>query len=92
MSKYSSDFKIKVVRFLLDNSLGAGETANHFGLDHATVRNWRSLYQYHGPDGLASRSPTNHTPAFKLSVIERMLQEGWSTRQTSAFFNISVSI
>jgi len=88
MTKYSTDFKLKVVQYHATNSGGSRKTANHFGIDHGTVRKWYDLYTLHGPQGLSKRSRT-YTVKDKLAVLQRMEWENWSTRQTSAYFNIS---
>lgn len=87
MAKYSTDFKVQVAQYHLENGGGWRKTAVHFGLDHGTVRNWCSIYKLHGPEGLSKHSQI-YTVADKLQVLQRMEQENWSTRQTSAYFNI----
>jgi transposase len=87
MSKYSIDFKKKVVQYHIENAGGARKTAVHFGIDHATVRNWYKAYQLHGVLAFSKRSQI-YTVKDKLKVLQRMEAENWSSRQTSAFFNI----
>lgn len=87
MAKYSTDFKIKVARYRLENDCGSRETAIRYNLDHGTVRKWCSLYKIHGPEGLTKHAQT-YSAKYKLQVLERMQHEGWSTREASAYFNI----
>lgn len=87
MAKYSTDFKVQVAQYHFENGGGWRNTAVHFGLDHGTVRNWCSIYQLHGPEGLTKHSQI-YTVEYKLQILRRMEQENWSTRQTSAYFNI----
>jgi transposase len=87
MAKYSTDFKVQVAQYHLENGGGWRKTAVHFGLDHGTVRNWCSIYRLHGPEGLTKHS-RSYSVEDKLRVLQCMEKENWSTRQTSAFFNI----
>ncbi|MER8898353.1 helix-turn-helix domain-containing protein [Mesorhizobium sp. M0320] len=57
------------------------------GVDAATVRKWVALYQAHGDAGLSGKCG-RYDAAFRLSVLERMREEGLSYRQTAALFNI----
>jgi transposase len=88
MSKYSVNFKTKVVHYHMSTPGGARKTAIHFGIDHATVRKWHSAYQLHGPLAFSNHSQT-YTVDDKLNVIRRTNEEHWSSRQASAFFNIA---
>jgi transposase len=87
MSKYSVDFKARVVRYHIHNGGGWRKTGTHFGIHHATLRNWHALYTLHGPLGL-SKHPQIYSAEDKLEVLRRMEKESWSSRQASAFFNI----
>jgi transposase len=87
MSKYSIDFKTTVVQYHIEKGGGARSTAVHFGIDHATVRNWYKAYQLHGVHAFSKRSKP-YTVKDKLKILKRMDEENWSSRQASAFFNI----
>lgn len=87
MAKYSLAFKLRVVRYRARYHAGSGATAEHFGIDHSTVRKWCAAYAEHGEDGLKKRY-RRYSSAFKTEVLQRMAKEGWSVRQTSAVFNI----
>lgn len=87
MSKYSVDFKTRVVQYYIENGGGARSTAVHFGIDQATVRKWYKGYQIHGVLAFSKHSQI-YTLEEKLRVLQRMDKERWSTRETSAFFNI----
>ena len=87
MSKHSEAFKFSVVKFYAKGERGAQEVGRHFGVDHATVRKWAASYEAHGPAGLAKKF-SRYDAAFKLSVLQRMWEDGLSYRQTAALFNI----
>lgn len=87
MSRHSEGVKRSVVaRYLSgdESYAGAGAAA---GIDAATVRKWVAAYQAHGDAGL-SRKHSHYDAEFKLSVLQRMWDDGLSYRQTAALFNI----
>jgi len=87
MSKYSVDFKIRVVRYHIQNGGGWRKTGTHFGIDHSTVRKWHAAYLLHGHAALSKRH-RHYTVEEKLEVLRRMEEENWSSRQACAHFNI----
>ena len=87
MSKYSIDFKTKVAQYYIKNGGGARSTAVYFGIDSATVRKWHKSYELHGALAFSKHSQT-YTLEDKLKVLQRMDEEDWSSRQTSAYFNM----
>lgn len=87
MTKYSTDFKQRVVRYHEQNCVGTETTAIKFEVDQSAVRKWLSAYKHHGLAGL-KRQPGQYSVPFKLQVLETMKKEHWSFRQTCAFFNI----
>ncbi|MFC2947111.1 transposase, partial [Virgibacillus sediminis] len=53
MAKYSSTFKLQVVREYLDGPLGYRLLASKYGIKSSTqLRNWVSVYKKHGAAGL----------------------------------------
>jgi transposase len=87
MSKYSTDFKLTVVRYYLSERTSYQATAVHFSVDLATVRKWVAVYEHHGIDGLNKRY-AHHSPEFKMSVLKWIETEHASVRQACAHFNI----
>ncbi|CCM76650.1 putative transposase [Rhizobium mesoamericanum STM3625] len=87
MSKHSLAFKLSVVEFCEKGGRSAREVCVHFGVDHATVRKWVASYEAHGAAGLAKKF-SHYDAAFKLSVLQRMWEDGLSYRQTAALFDI----
>lgn len=87
MTKYSTDFKQRVVQYHEQHGGGTKRTATHFGIDRSGVRKWFAAYQQHGHSGLI-RQPSHYSAQFKLQVLQTMDEKHWSIRQTCAFFNI----
>jgi len=86
MSKYSKQFKLKVVKEFLKSG-GLKRVAHLFGISHSDVRKWVLAYQAHGEDGLISRRQ-QYSPQFKVQVLEYMAQHQISARPAAAHFGI----
>jgi transposase len=87
MSKYSLEFKHSVVLAYDEGDGGAEMVASRFGVDHSTVRKWVSAFAAHGLKGLEKKY-SRYDATFKLSVLQRMWDDGLSYRQTAAIFDI----
>ena len=87
MSKYSFEFKLKIVLQYLEGKVGYKSLGNIYGVDKRDLRSWVALYRQHGASSLAKRH-TNYSVDFKLTVLKKILKENWSIQQVSAYFNI----
>lgn len=87
MSKFSLFFKESVVSSYLEGVCGSETIAQRFGIDAGTVRKWVAIHAVHGLAGL-SKKRSHYDGAFKLSVLQRMWEDGLSHRQAAALFNI----
>lgn len=52
MSKYSSEFKLEVVKYYLENNVGYQTAADHFGVAYFLVIRWIRKYKENGYTGL----------------------------------------
>lgn len=86
MAKYSTTFKLQVVRYQ-ERYGGADRTAARFNLDRGTVRRWFAAYQIHGRSGLDKRY-RSYSLSFKIEVLRFLEQQGGSMRQACAHLNI----
>lgn len=90
MSKYNLDFKLKVIQARKEKSLGFRALADRFNVNHSQVRHWVKRYERYGIDGLKpSQSKRHYSPEFKLNLIQKMMANDWSMKQTALHFNIS---
>ncbi len=87
MSRHGACFKRSVVDCYLGGEESYASAGARHGVDASTVRKWVCAYHAHGDGGL-TRKYGRYDAAFKLSVLERMRDEGLSYRQTAALFNI----
>ena len=87
MSKYSTQFKLKVIRHYQAGTEGYHASAHRFGLDAAAVRKWVAAYQQHGKAGIAP-GYRRYDQAFKLAVLRAIQSQAMSVRGACAHFNI----
>lgn len=50
MTKFSTDFKLNVVTFYLENNVSKQEIAKQFGVIKSEVIKWIALFEHHGVD------------------------------------------
>jgi transposase-like protein len=87
MSKYSKDFKLRVIKHYLSGKAGLSTTATRFEIDQTDVSKWVRAFKIHGQKSLVKRY-TNYTSPFKLSVLQWMSDQQLSIREAAAHFNI----
>ena len=86
MSKYSQQFKLKVVQEYLKSG-GQKRVSHLFEISHSDVRKWALAYQAHGHSGL-NPNYQRHSPEFKVQVLQYMAQHQISARPAAAHFGI----
>jgi transposase len=90
MGKYADEAKLAAVRDYCSGEGGLKSVASRHDVDVSMLRQWVAGYRAHGEAGVQTkkRRPSNFSAEFKLSVLERMREEGLSQRQAAALFNI----
>ena len=75
MAKYSTEFKMKVVKEYLESSISYKSLSEKYKLSHhEIVRRWVSSYQTQGYEGLkVKRENTQYPLEFKLNVVNLYL-------------------
>lgn len=91
MSKYSEEFKLKIVKEYLEGPLGYGLLAKKYGVASPTViRNWIKAYQVFGRKGVKKKQKhTTYSVQLKLDVLHFMKQTGASYSETALAFGIN---
>ena len=89
MSKYSSEFKLEVVKYYLDNNVGYQTTADHFSVAYALVLKWVRKYKENGYAGLMKNQKSSYSGDFKLSVVEYMHENHLSCQEAAVHFNLA---
>lgn len=91
MSKYSDEFKIKIVLEYLDGRLGFTNLAKKYDVKSKTqIRYWVNAYKNHGVEGLIKKE-TNavYSVQFKLDVLSFMKRTGASYTKTALQFELT---
>ncbi len=89
-SKYSTEFKLEVVKYYIDGHHGYRETARHFNLKTGDelVKKRVKRYEEHGINGLCKNLKFSYSGDFKINVIEYMHANHLSLKQTVFHFNL----
>ncbi|MDY3007327.1 transposase [Anaerococcus porci] len=75
MAKYSTEFKMMVVKEYLKNTIGYSQLAKKYKIpQECIVRKWVNAYKSQGYEGLkVKRENTKYTLEFKLNVVNLYL-------------------
>ena len=87
MSKYSSEFKLKVIKYCLEEHHSCKKAEEHFGANHEEIRKWVKKYEEHGTKGLIKNN-IKYDGKFKQYVVEYMHENHLSLAQTCIQFNL----
>ena len=90
MGKYSKQFKLSAIHAYHERGQGFRHIATQLQMDFTLLRRWVAAYELHGAASLQGRVK-EHSPEFKLSVVQHMEREKLSFRQTAAVFNLGSS-
>ena len=91
MTKYTKEFKIKLVSEYLSGQFGGREmVAKKYDIPDGTLKNWIHKYNSGGFDNLSKKiKKDKFTSEYKLSVIQYRQINNLSYRETADYFNIS---
>ena len=90
MSKYSNEFKLKVVKYCIEKHHGYKDASKHFGIpSHENIRQWCKKYELYGPEGILKNLSSSYDGEFKQNVIEYMHTNHLSATQTAIHFKLS---
>jgi len=86
MSKYSEEYKLKVVKAYLSGEGGAGTVAEKYKVARTCVKQWVAQYKLSG----SFTKPTRHfSGEFKLKVLNYQQEQHLSDQQTALIFGIT---
>ena len=89
MSKYSSEFKLEVVKYYLEEHHSLSECSKKFNIQHLEqIRKWVKKYELYGAEGLLKRFKSSYDGNFKRNVIEYMHNNHLSAVETAYRFNL----
>ena len=88
MTKYTTAFKLKIVKQYVPGLMGYKEVGRVNGVGYGQVRRWVLFHRYHGKAGLEPRKSVRHSADEKLEVLRYMWANKLSYLETAAKFNI----
>ncbi|HAB8811424.1 TPA_asm: helix-turn-helix domain-containing protein [Listeria monocytogenes] len=85
MTKYSFEFKLKIVHDYLSGQGGTGFLAKKYGVkNNSQIKKWINAYKEFGEEGLLrSRKNKNYSVQFKLNAVELYVTTEWSYREVA---------
>ena len=86
MNKYSSEFKLEVVKYYLENNVGYQAATDHFGVAYSPVIRWVRKYKENGYVGLMKNQRASYSGNFKQNVVEYMHENHLSCQRDSISF------
>lgn len=91
MSKYTEEFKIKLVTEYLNTNLGYKLLASKYGMPSSSpLKQWVRTYKSLGIEGLKRKSgKETYTVQFKLDTVKFMLETGASFQETANQFKMN---
>ena len=89
MSKYSNDFKLKVVKYCLEENHSQSEAERFFNIPkNSRIKIWIQKYREHGVEGLTKHQKSSYSGDFKQSVVEYMHNNHLSATEATVYFNL----
>ena len=90
MAKYSKEFKLKVVKYCIENYHTSYEAAKKFNIPSPTpIKHWIGKYNEHGEIGIEKNKKASYDGKYKQNVVEYMHTNHLSATQTAIHFKLS---
>ena len=90
MSKYSSEFKLKVIKYYLEENHSYSECMKKFDIPTKSILNsWINKYETHGVEGIMKRLKSSYDGNFKQDVVEYMHNNHLSATETANYFRLA---
>ena len=90
MSKYSSEFKLKVIKYYLEEKHSYSECMKKFNVPtKSMLNNWIHKYETHGVEGIMKQLKSSYNGNFKQDVVEYMHNNHLSLQETAIHFNLA---
>lgn len=93
MSKYSLEFKLKVVKYCIEDFHSIKNAAKKFGIPSPTpIKEWIRKYKEHGSEGLVKQLKSSYSGDFKQNVVEYMHNYHLSATETAVHFRLQTPV
>ncbi len=89
MSKYTEEFKLKVVKYCLEGNHSQKEAEKYFSIPKKSrIKIWIRKYQEHGIEGLVKKQKSSYSGKYKEYVVEYMQRNHLSATEAAVHFNL----
>ena len=88
MAKFTAEEKINAVTTYINGTVGHKAIAKQIGVAPSVLHNWIKQYEYQGEEAFTKRY-TSYSKQFKLDVLTYMNDNGVSTGEAAAIFDIA---
>lgn len=89
MTKYSSELKLKVVKYCLEENHSRPEAEKYFSIPKKSgIKIWIRKYQEHGIEGLVKKQKSSYSGKYKKYVVEYMQSNHLSATEAAVHFNL----
>ena len=93
MSKYTSEFKLQVVKYCIDGHHSKYDAAKEFNIPSPTpIMEWIRKYKEHGVEGLIKQQKSSYSGEFRQNVVEYMHSNHLSATETAVHFRVQTPI
>lgn len=90
MSKYSIEFKLKVIRYYLEENHSYSECMKKFDIPTKSIINrWIHKYETHGVEGILKQLKSSYDGNFKQDVVEYMHNNHLSATETANYYRLA---
>ena len=90
MSKYSSEFKLKVIRYYLEENHSYLECMKKFDIPAKSILSkWIHKYELHGVEGILKQPKSSYDGNFKKDVVEYMHNNHLSATETANYYRLA---
>ena len=90
MSKYTKEFKLKVVKHCLEENHSRTEAEKNFSIPKKSgIKIWIRKYEEHGIEGLVKKQKSSYSGKYKKYVVEYMQRNHLSATEAAVHFNLS---
>lgn len=89
MSKYSSEFKLKVIKYFLESHHSYSECMKKFNIPTKSILNkWIHKYEEYGVEGIIKPLKSSYDSFFKQNVVQYMHNNHLSATETANHFRL----
>ena len=90
MSKYSNEFKLRVIKYCLEENHSQKDAERYFNIPkNSRIKIWIQKYREHGIEGLIKHQKSSYSGKFKQNVIEYMHSNRLSATETANHFRLA---